>query len=130
GRRRGDAMVRVGQSPRLGRGVLVVSLLVSAQVAALSMASATRPDDPSRIGAWSAPFQLPVKAIHSTVLPGGLVLLYSYPVHELGSDVWLWDPATGSTTNVSLQWPRDIFCSGQSLLADGRVFVTGGHVHG
>jgi hypothetical protein len=37
----------------------------------------------------------------------------------------LWDPATGSFT--SLTEPGDLFCSGHSLLPDGRLFVTGGH---
>jgi len=85
--------------------------------------------DPSVVGAWSAPFEMGVKGIHSSVLPGGQVLLFSYPVRSVGSDAYLWNPATGGTTNVSIGWARDIFCSGHSLLPDGRLFITGGHVH-
>jgi hypothetical protein len=85
--------------------------------------------DPSVVGAWSPPFEMGVKGIHSSVLPGGQVLLFSYPVRSVGSDAYVWNPATGDMTNVSIGWSRDIFCSGHSLLPDGRLFVTGGHVH-
>ena len=77
--------------------------------------------DPSVMGSWSAPFDIGVKGIHSVVLPNGRVLLFSYPFHSVGSDAYVWDPATGGTTNVSLTWNRDIFCAGHSLLPDGRL---------
>lgn len=92
-------------------------------------ASATSLSDPALVGSWSAPFSVGVKGIHSSVLPNGKVLLFSYPVTSLGSDASVWDPVTGVSTDVSLNWARDIFCSGHSLLADGRLFITGGHVH-
>ncbi|MDQ3889014.1 MAG: DUF1929 domain-containing protein [Actinomycetota bacterium] len=87
-------------------------------------------DDPATVGTWTAPFQVPAKSIHATVLPTGKVLWFSYPVNEVGSDAWLWDPVTGATTNVSLTVYRDLFCVAQSFLADGRLFATGGHVPG
>lgn len=85
--------------------------------------------DPSVVGAWSAPFDIGVKGIHSVVLPNGGVLLFSYPYRAVGSDAYVWDPVTGGSTNVSLSWNRDIFCAGHSFLADGRLLLTGGHVH-
>ena len=87
------------------------------------------PTDPATIGAWGAPFDIGVKGIHSIVLPNGRVLLFSYPYRAVGSDAYEWNPATGATTNVSLTWNRDIFCAGHSFLADGRLLLTGGHVH-
>ena len=87
------------------------------------------PTDPATIGAWGAPFDIGVKGIHSVVLPNGRVLLFSYPYRAVGSDAYEWNPATGATTNVSLSWNRDIFCAGHSFLADGRLLLTGGHVH-
>jgi Domain of unknown function (DUF1929)/Concanavalin A-like lectin/glucanases superfamily/Glyoxal oxidase N-terminus/IPT/TIG domain/Galactose oxidase, central domain len=86
--------------------------------------------DPAVVGEWSAPFPIPAKGIHATMLPTGKVLWFSYPVNEIGSDAWLWDPTTGATKNVSLSSFRDVFCVGQSLLADGRIFASGGHVPG
>jgi Domain of unknown function (DUF1929)/Concanavalin A-like lectin/glucanases superfamily/Kelch motif len=85
--------------------------------------------DPSVVGAWSAPFDIGVKGIHSSVLPNGRVLLFSYPFRAVGSDAYVWNPATGSSTNVSLASSRDIFCGGHSFLPDGRLLITGGHVY-
>jgi hypothetical protein len=86
--------------------------------------------DPVATGEWSAPFTVPAKGIHATVLPTGKVLWFSYPVAAVGSDAWLWDPQTGVTTNASLTVQRDIFCVAQSFLPDGRLFLTGGHLFG
>ncbi len=116
---------------RFARGVITVVVLASClQVAAASVAPATGAGDPSVVGSWTEPFDLPVKVVHGILLPNAKVLLFSYPVHDVGSDAWLWDPATGDTTDVSLTWPRDIFCAGHTVLPDGTVFITGGHVHG
>ena len=38
----------------------------------------------------------------------------------------LFDPATHTTMDVSMQYRRDIFCGASTVLADGRVFITGG----
>jgi hypothetical protein len=103
----------------------VTCLLVSAPASSVRAASV----DPSVEGAWTAPFDLGVRAIHTSVLHNGKLLLFSYPVTAVGSDAFVWDPSTGTSTNVSLSWPRDIFCAGHTFLADGRLLVTGGHVH-
>jgi hypothetical protein len=105
---------------------------VAAAVVALAWPSsgpAQGPTDPAVVGAWGAPFDIGVKGIHSIVLPNGRVLLFSYPYRAVGSDAYEWNPSTGATTNVSLTWNRDIFCAGHSFLADGRLLLTGGHVH-
>jgi len=86
--------------------------------------------DPTVSGEWSAPFDLGVIGIDAALLPTGKVLLFSYPSTELGSPARLFDPATGTTTDVSITMERDVFCGGHSLLPDGRFFVTGGHLPG
>lgn len=108
--------------------VLIIVLGLGLPGRLLDRASA-QAADPSVVGSWSAPFEMGIKGIHSSVLPGGEVLLFSYPVRAVGSDAYVWNPATGALTNVSLGWSRDIFCSGHSFLPDGRLFLTGGHVH-
>jgi len=93
------------------------------------------------------PFTLPTYAINSVMLPTGKVLFYSFPpVDDAGARpnegrAALWDPAkgtgAGAFTDVTppemdvdgdgdLE-PAAIWCSGQSLLNDGRVLVTGGN---
>ncbi len=73
------------------------------------------------LGAWSPIIQWPVVAIHTHVLPNGRVLSWG---HSGSPNVW--DPATGSFTPAAEG--VDIFCSGHSLLADGRLLVTGGNI--
>ena len=39
----------------------------------------------------------------------------------------MWDPATGSQTNVRVNTGYNIFCSGLAHLMDGTVFIAGGN---
>ena len=104
--------------------------------------------DPAQVGRWSAPFNIPITAVHAAMLPTGKVLWYSYPKlpvpHPEDQDppntakAWLWNPSTGAQKPVDPPLWRDpvdgqlkpvnIWCSGQSFLADGRLLVTGGNL--
>jgi PKD repeat protein len=72
-------------------------------------------------GSWTAPFPLPIVALHVTLLPTGKVLMWGH----LGTPQ-VWDPATGSLTAVPS--PAWVFCAGHSFLPDGRLLVSGGHI--
>jgi len=63
----------------------------------------------------------PVVAIHSHLLPDGRVLTWGH-----SGDPTIWDPVTGAFQPAPN--PIDIFCGGHSLLADGRLLVTGGNI--
>ena len=84
---------------------------------------------PAQVGQWTAPFNIGVKGIHSQVLQGGKVLLWSYPVGTAGSSAVLLNPSARTFTDVSMSYQQDAFCSGNDLLPNGEVFVTGGHVY-
>jgi len=72
-------------------------------------------------GAWSAPFDWPVVAVHMHLLPNGRVLSWG----KVGQPQ-IWNPATNSFTPApSSDW---LFCSGHSFLTDGRLHVAGGHI--
>jgi hypothetical protein len=81
-------------------------------------------DSPS--GAWEGPFAWPVVAINLIMLRTGELLMWDG--WELGStpSAYLWNPSTNAFTNVPNAFVG-MFCSGNSSLADGRIFVSGGH---
>jgi Domain of unknown function (DUF1929)/Kelch motif len=85
--------------------------------------------DPAVTGRWTRPFNLTLVSIHAVMLHTGNVLLFSWPNKTVGSDAVLWNPASGKITNIALTYQRDIFCSGTSVLPDGRVFIAGGHLY-
>ena len=78
------------------------------------------------------------------LLPTGKVAFWGRPPllggkRENLSQFWLWDPVTGGLSRhdappVDLdgdgvrETPAPLFCSGQSLLADGQLFVAGGNL--
>ena len=77
----------------------------------------------SVVGQWSAVQSWPVASVHAALLPTGKVLFYSY-----ADDPRVWDPATGTIVNTA-QVGYNVFCSGLTLLSDGRLFVAGGHIN-
>jgi hypothetical protein len=74
-------------------------------------------------GQWAAPIPTPVVAIHMSLLPTGKVLLWGHT-----GDAFLWDPANPGAGFDPVGAPYEIFCSGHALMADGRLFVAGGHI--
>jgi galactose oxidase-like protein len=84
-------------------------------------------------GRWSDPFTIPVVGVTSVLLHTGKVLFWSYdpihwdnPLRSTYGVAYIWDPAT--RTGYPIAPPENIWCAGQTVLADGRVFLAGGNL--
>lgn len=91
-------------------------------------------DTPSLAGQMSALVPLPTVPIHLHLLPNGKVLFWDRHA-DAGSPTadptpYLWDPAAPQAPPIAAAIPPgwDVFCSGHALMADGRLFVAGGHI--
>jgi hypothetical protein len=131
------------KSQRNGRKALRRSASVTALVVAaifplaLSAASAEAPKtkaNPASQGSWTAPFNVGVVGIHAALLNTGNVLLWYYPPSVTSSTqpAVVYNPVTNAITTVDIPVGTqngqftDFFCSGMSIMSDGRVLVTGG----
>src|SRR5262249_24790487 len=95
----------------------------------------------SPLGEWGGVMRdSPVNPVHTTLLPNGKVFMWPRgalvkPVGPKGEPAQsdaicyprIWEPATHKFT-ATARPPYNVFCSGHSLLGDGRLFVAGGHV--
>lgn len=89
--------------------------------ASISVAQA----QPASLGQWTPVQQWPYSAVHTHLLPTGKVMFFSEFAD--GDTPTLWDPATNALTPL----PKagfNIFCAGHAFMADGRLFVAGGHI--
>jgi hypothetical protein len=80
--------------------------------------------DPAKVGLWSNPFTWPMIGIHATLMPTGKVL--SWEDENASPAAQVWDPSTMAFTAFPYN-TSDLFCSGHTVLPDGRVMVAGGH---
>ena len=106
------------------------------------MARAAAAGDPATDGRWSGQVPIPTMGIHAAVLPTGKVMWFSRADADSSENeavAYLWDPRKplGDPTalrrvdppvNPETGRPVNLFCAGQSLLADGQLLVTGGNL--
>jgi hypothetical protein len=126
------------KSPGSGRDKRLVLVIALSLPALPLVAPASVSAQPAAKGQWSAPFAWPNVAIHAHVLPNGKILFWgrrewganNMPLEGLDPHDCtprLWDPATNTFTTL----PKpgfNLFCSGHTFLADGRLLVVGGHI--
>jgi hypothetical protein len=98
------------------------ALLVALAVAAGSAARAT---ETSVAGQWAGPYAWPIVAVHATLMPNGKILLWDD--HTDNAGVQVWDPV-GDSLTATPYVARSLFCSGHTVLPDGRVLAVGGQV--
>ncbi len=90
-------------------------------------ANFTAPPGPeATYGQWASSRQTPVIGLHLSLLPSGHALMWGH-----GGEPQLWNPSGGflQVPNQTCSNPAtcELFCSGHTFLADGRLLVAGGH---
>ena len=80
---------------------------------------------PDQVGEWSAPTPWPMVAVNMTLEPTDQVLAWDGWDAAPGS-MRLWDPVLQSF--IGVPYTRNLFCAGQTQLADGRTLIAGGHI--
>jgi hypothetical protein len=89
------------------------------------------PAPSTSLGTWSSVLPLPVPPIHAALLPNGKTLFWAYDEDSSTNTnkrtrTFLWDPVLNDTP-VRIDNPDSkLFCSGHSLLPDGRLLTIGG----
>jgi hypothetical protein len=71
------------------------------------------------VGTWSQPVSLPAVAVNLMLMKNNSLLFY-----QDGTTPTVWDYVNNVFTSVPA--PADLFCSGQTQLADGRILIVGG----
>ena len=112
---------------RLRLALLPVSCLCLAVSFPLLWGNLAAQGNPSVEGRWSPYPVLPFFPVHTHLLHGGRVAIWPGDGGVSGNDMRSWDPANGTTAQLS-QPGYDVFCTGHVFLADGRLFVVGGHI--
>lgn len=93
----------------------------------------TTPTPSTSLGSWSNVLPLPVPPIHAALFPNGKILFWAYDEDSSSNtnkrtQTFLWD-AIANDTPVRIDNPDSkLFCSGHSLLPDGRLLTIGGLV--
>jgi hypothetical protein len=106
-----------------GSGTCKVSMTVNRTVAVRFVQAGASPF--ATKGHWETLVTSPVVGIHLSLLPTGKVLLWGNQ-----GQAQLWNPASPADGFVQVTTPYELFCSGHTLLSDGRLMVTGGHSTG
>jgi DNA-binding beta-propeller fold protein YncE/mono/diheme cytochrome c family protein len=77
---------------------------------------------PSVVGQWGTTQPFPFVSVHTCLMPDGNVIFWDY-----SGNARIWDSTTTAITTPA-QPGRNTFCSGSTLMADGKILVSGGHI--
>ena len=106
----------------LKTGFLIIATLVAGGFATITQATS------DTLGEWNliTP-SLPYFPVHANLLPNGKVMIWPGDSGISGDDPRTWDPSDNSLTNLAKPG-YDLFCVGHVSLADGSLFLAGGHI--
>src|SRR4051812_47259263 len=117
----------------MSRIVLTASLTAGLCASSAALAQTCPANVPHLTGTWATlPYGMPINPISATLLRTGKVLIIAGSENDASNNApgaesyraAVWDPAAASVSVQNLSY--DVFCSGTSLLPDGRALVVGG----
>jgi galactose oxidase len=130
--------MRTGFYARISLGVQLAATASLAAIASIALGQ------PATKGEWGPVIPFPNVPIHVHVLPDGKVLFWGRrewdtsvnPPKPAGDGSLdprkctprIWDPETGTFAATANKPGFNLFCSGHTFLADGRLLVVGGHI--
>ena len=96
-------------------------LRISPYIIALAVASSVTDAHAQAnvVGQWGTTQPFPFVSVHTCLMPNGKVIFWDY-----SGNTRIWDPATTAITTPA-QPGRNTFCSGNSFLPNGKLFVAG-----
>jgi len=109
---------------RLYRRLLAFAILL------LAFGTVAFAQGPEIAGQWSSLQSWPCNnsawvPTHAMLLPNGKVFYLSS--YNDGTLPRIWDPATNGVTTAAPPG-YNVFCAGHSMMGDGKLFITGGHI--
>src|SRR4030095_15527639 len=104
-----------------------VLLTVLVALATAGASAAWAQPGPDVTGQWTSGLTLPYFPVPTHLLANGRVMLWPGDGGISGNDPRVWDPRTG-TVSLLTKPGYDLFCSGHAFMADGKLFVAGGHI--
>ncbi|HEU5040792.1 MAG TPA: galactose oxidase-like domain-containing protein, partial [Gemmatimonadales bacterium] len=80
-------------------------------------------------GKWDAPVQWDIVPLHMSMLPTGKIIAWGkFETDGMMGQPRLWDPSQGGPAGApTVANDTMLFCAGHTLMADGRLMVSGGH---
>jgi hypothetical protein len=100
-------------------------MLATCLVGCAALTFPVRAQTPETVGQWSSVMTWPVSATHAHLQPDGRVMFFG-EFAEGDLPPRRWEPTTNAVTLLPSPG-YNLFCSGHSYLADGRLLITGGH---
>jgi hypothetical protein len=125
-----DGTAKFGDLGIAGQGNHTIEFTAPDASATSSTVAVSALPSEASTGKWDPKVDWDIVPLHMTLLPNTKILAWGR--NEIGGGMGqprLWDPATGMPPTSAPTIANDtmLFCAGHTLMADGRLMVSGGH---
>ncbi|MES2208537.1 MAG: galactose oxidase early set domain-containing protein [Pseudomonadota bacterium] len=128
-----DALKKISNTSTVSTFSTSTNTTTAAATSSMLVTAAAVAPDLTTQGRWSSPFIIPVVGVTAVLLHTGNVMFWSYdpvdyhnPANSNNGVGYIWNPTTRTGRNIPP--PENIWCGGQTILGDGRVYIAGGNL--